>query len=408
VPELPAEPSTGNGLVSKSNPVLVTKQADLVALLGRLRQAGEFAYDSEFIGEETYTPVLCLVQIATTTEVALVDPLSSEIDLGPFWELLCDEGVVKIVHAGQQDVEPVVRLTGDRPRGVFDTQLAAGFVGLTYPVSLAKLASELVGARLAKSMTFTQWDARPLTATQLRYAADDVRYLPAMRAELMSRLRATGNVARAESEFEALCQPEQYRFDPNTYIYRVRGSGSLSPNQARVLRELVVWRDGAARRADVPARTLVRDDVLIDLSRQPVKSLDKLGRTRGLPRPVEAQHGQQIVEATLRGLAAGPVPGFAQEKGDDPTPSHKFIADVFWSAVQSLCHAHGIDPALATSRGDVGKLVFCHLTGRAVPEDLRLMSGWRRELLTDPLLKMLDGEADLRIHWHAGQARVDR
>lgn len=383
-------------LITRGGPLLIERQADLLALLDRLRAAGSFAYDSEFIGESTYTPKLCLVQIATTTEVALVDPLSPDIDLTPFWALLCDESVEKIVHAGQQDVEPVVRLTGDRPRGIFDTQIAAGFVSLTYPVALSKLCLELLGARLAKSMTFTQWDARPLSATQLKYAADDVRYLPALRAALGERLEAAGHTAKATEEFDALCEPTQYRFDPNTYIFRVRGSGSLTPGQMRVLRELVIWRDGAAREADVPMRSYLKDEILVDLCRSPAKTADKLGKVRGLPRPVEIEHGQAIVAATLRGLSAPPVPGVEQEKADEPAPSLKFRADALWTAAQAICHAVGIDPMMGTSRQEIGRLTYAMAAGKPTPDDLRLLAGWRKTLLGDRLTKVLAEGGDAR------------
>lgn len=391
-------------LVFRGPPELVQTQDALEALLGRLRAAGSFAYDSEFIGEASYTPKLCLVQIATTTEVALVDPLA-RVDLTPFWKLLCEPGVEKIVHAGQQDVEPVVRLTGGGPGNVFDTQIAAGFCGLTYPVALAKLVGELIGAKLGKSMTFTQWDARPLSQTQLRYAADDVRYLPALRTELVRRMKLRGHFERAKVEFEALCEPTQYQFDPNRYIHRVRGSSSLTQNQMRVLRELVVWRDGAARRADLPARAFLKDEVLVDLSRSPVKSVDRLENVRGLPRPVEMQEGDAIVAATERGLVAPPVPGLVEERNDEPTPSQKFQADALWSACQALCHSEGIDPQLVTSRQELGKLAYAAASGRAVPADVSLMTGWRREVVGDRLVEMLGAGGEVRMCWSGGVPR---
>lgn len=398
-PAHPPEAALDHDLVFRGPPTLITAQRDLSALVERLKAAGSFAYDTEFIGEATFTPKLCLIQIATTTEVALIDPLAQGLDLMPIWKLLCDGSVEKVLHAGQQDVEPVVRLTGDRPRAVFDTQIAAGFVSMTYPVALAKLAHELLGVRMAKSMTFTQWDARPLSSTQLKYAADDVRFLPAIRAELARRLEAGGHTARARDEFEALCEPTQYVFDPNTYIFRVRGSGSLTPNQLRVLRELVVWRDAAARAADVPARAYLKDEILVDMSRSPVKTAEKLSKVRGLPRPVEHEHGAALLAATARGLTAPPIPGVEAEKNEDPGPSLKFKADKLWTAAQVICHNRGIDPMLATSRTDIGKLTYAVLTGKPLPSDLRVLQGWRRSLVGDALLAMLNHGGEVGMRW---------
>jgi ribonuclease D len=134
------------------------------------------------------------------------------VDLTPFWELLCDPAVEKIVHAGDQDVEPVVRHLNRSPANFFDTQIAAGFCALPYPVSLSKLVMELTGAKLGKGLTFTHWDQRPLSPMQLRYAADDVRYLPAVRAELGRRLEKSHHAGWAKEECEALCDASQYRF----------------------------------------------------------------------------------------------------------------------------------------------------------------------------------------------------
>jgi ribonuclease D len=406
-PETPsAQRHALSHLICRSAPELITTQDALLALLGRLRQAGSFAYDSEFIGEATYTPKLCLVQIATAREVALIDPLSPEIDLAPFWSLLAEESVEKVVHAGQQDIEPVVRYTNDRARSIFDTQLAAGFLAMTYPVALSKLALEVLGARLGKSMTFTQWDARPLTSTQLKYAADDVRYLPALRKVLGDKLAAAGHEARARAEFDALCEPDQYRFDPNTYIHRVRGSGSLTPNQLRILRELVIWRDAAAREADVPPRAYLKDEILVDMSKSPVKTKDKLAKVRGLPRPVEKDHGDAIIAAVLRGQAAPPVPGVETDKLDEPTPTLKFKVDSLWTAAQAICHAQGIDPMLGTSRQEIGKLIYPLATNKQPSPDLRILQGWRKDLIGDPLIQMFQSTLSLNLTWKDGLPRT--
>src|SRR5439155_3723372 len=163
VPDLPG--------VSRADATLITTDAGLAGLLDGLRAAGSFAYDSEFIGELTYVPKLCLVQVATTDRVALIDPLAG-VDLKPFWEIIADESVEKIVHAGQQDVEPVIRHLGREAKNVFDTQIACGFIGMAYPVALSKLVAELIGATLGRGLTFTHWDRRPPAAGHLRYAAE--------------------------------------------------------------------------------------------------------------------------------------------------------------------------------------------------------------------------------------------
>jgi len=214
-------------LVPKGAAELVADNAALAALIAHLREAGQFAYDSEFIGELTYFPKLCLIQVASSTRIGLIDPLA-KMDLKPFWELLADPAVEKIVHAGQQDIEPVSRNLGQAASNFFDTQVAAGLAGLPYPLSLSKLVAATTGAKLGKGLTFTHWDQRPLSDVQLRYAADDVRYLPRVRAELGDRLERLGHFAWAKQECESLCDTTLFRFDPRTQYLRVRGRRRFS------------------------------------------------------------------------------------------------------------------------------------------------------------------------------------
>ena len=165
-------------MVPPGTPDPITSPKDLLAMVEHVRAVGTFAYDTEFIGEETYFPHLCLVQLATSEQVFLVDPLAIE-DLSPIWDLIADPAVLTLVHAGQQDLEPVYRLMNSTAANVIDTQVAAGFAGFPYPCSLNRLILAQVGAKLGKGMTFTHWDKRPLSSMQRRYAADDVR-LPAV------------------------------------------------------------------------------------------------------------------------------------------------------------------------------------------------------------------------------------
>ena len=386
-------------LVPRGHAALITTDADLAALIGRLRAAGVFAYDSEFIGELSYHPKLCLVQVASAAEVALVDPIA-DVDLKPFWELLADPAVEKIVHAGPQDVEPVVRHLGRGACNVFDTQIAAGLAGFPYPVSLGKLTLELTGAKLGKGLTFTHWDQRPLSNQQLRYAADDVRYLPRLHAELKARLERSGHLPWAVEECTGMCQPALYRFDPDVQWLRIKGAGSLDAKHAGVLRQLVIWRDQAARETDVPPRAFLRDEILVDMARSPIRSVDKLERVKGLPRPVEAQYGQTIVEATTRGLADPPA-NMPDGNGQEPPPTDKYKADALLAAAQAIGFAKGIDPALVGSRADFTELYY-RLRDGVEPDGLRVMTGWRRAAIGGDVVALYHGGKAFGFRWGNG------
>ncbi|HEX8524258.1 MAG TPA: ribonuclease D [Tepidisphaeraceae bacterium] len=383
---------------------MVASDHSLRELIAHLRDSKTFAYDSEFIGELTYLPKLCLIQVATTSRIALIDPLAG-LDLMPFWELLGDDSVEKVVHAGDQDVEPVGRHLGRPAANVFDTQLAAGFIGMAYPVALLKLVHEIIGIKLGKGLTFSHWDQRPLSAMQLRYAADDVRYLPALRTKIGQKLDAMGHMHWAREEFDNLCDVKLYQFDPETHYLRVRGATSLSGQQLAVLKELTVWRDAVARAHDVPPRAFLKDELLVDLSRNPVKDVQKLGRVRGLPRPVEAAHGAEIVAATLRGLSTSPA--HLPPVRPEPTPTERFRADALWAAAQCLCIGQSLDPALVTSRQEIGDFYRYLCRGGKEP-NIGLLKGWRRSAVGDPLREMVSEGKAITLDWSDGSLRAQR
>ena len=344
----------------------------------------------------TYIPKLCLIQVASTERVGLIDPLAG-LDLAPFWDLLCDPTVEKIVHAGQQDIEPIFRNRGKAAANLFDTQICAGFIGLVYPAALSKLVLQLVGAKLGKGLTFTHWDQRPLSAMQLRYAADDVRYLIALREMLDQQLKKLNHSEWARIECESLCDPTQYGFNPKTHYLKVRGGNSLPARQQVVLQQLTIWRDGCARDHNVPARTFLRDEILLDLARNPVKTVDKLQRIRGLPRPVEQSHGADIVTVTARGLAM-PVGDLPVQRDVEPTPQQRFRADALFAAFLCLCAGQSIDPSLIASRQEVGELFRAISAGESL-ESHGLLTGWRREAAGQALVDLIEGKLQMQLSW---------
>jgi len=383
-------------LIPKGAADVVTSDEALRQLVQHLRAAGIFAYDSEFIGELSYYPKLCLIQVATAQRVSLVDALAG-LDLSIFWQLIADPALEKIVHAGEQDLEPVHRLLGRPPANVFDIQVAAGLAALSFPAGLSKLVGEMLGVRLGKGFTFTHWDRRPLTGVQLSYAADDVRYLPALRRIVGERLEAMGHLQWAKEECASLCEASKFRFDPATAYLRLRGAASLHGRNAAVLRELVAWREMAAREHNSPPRSYLRDEILVDMARSPMSRLEELSRVKGLPRPVEEEEGPRIIEAIARALAM-PVEQLPEVEKVEEAAGERFLVDSLWSAVQAWCHGQSVDPAVVSSRAEIAR--FCRKSrngGDAA--DLRLMTGWRRKLVGDLLETFLKDQRAIRLHW---------
>lgn len=375
-------PILAHPLASAEPPTLVTTGAGLAEMAAHLEAAGAFAFDSEFIGERSYEPLLCLVQVATPARVFLVDPLAS-LDLSALWELIVSPSIEKIVVAGQQDFGPAVQRTGRPPANILDVQIAAGFVQAEYPRSLAKLLAEFVGATLGKAHTFTHWDHRPLSAEQVRYAADDVRYLPAARDAVGKRLAELGRTAWAKEECAAALEDlAMYLPAPETLYQRVRGRDRLRPRELAILRELAIVRDQGARQENVPTRSWVKDSILAAMARHPARKPADLAAIKGLPRPVELRYGPRIVEATARAMALPesqwptpePYEGAAMEGRVD-----KFLADI-----ARVCLERSIAPSLVASRKDVLRACLAARDGD-LADPPRLLRGWRKELLGDLL-----------------------
>jgi ribonuclease D len=362
--------------------VVVDTGPSLAEMVGELKAAGAFAFDSEFIGERSYEPLLCLVQAATARRVFIVDPLAG-LDLAGLWDLVVCPTVEKIVLAGQQDFGPAVQRTLRPPANIMDLQIAAGFVHVDYPLSLDRLLTEFVGVTLDKGGKFTHWDNRPLSAMQMRYAADDVRYLPAAREAIGKRLSELGRADWARQECAAALEDiSLYKPAPEALYLRVRQRERLRRRGLAVLRELAIWRDQAARQEDLPTRTLLKDGILVAMARRPAGSLADLGGYRGLPRPVESKYGRQIVEATARGLA---VP---EDQLPPPEPEEPWAlrarADRMWAGLTQFCLERSIAPSLVASRKEVGRACRAVATGQTVGQH-RLLRGWRKELLGDLL-----------------------
>ena len=386
-------------LVHRGEPELAATDEQLAQLLAKLRADGSFAYDSEFISELTYHPKLCLVQVASRSTLALIDPLAG-LDMTPFWELLADPSVIKIVHAGESDIEPVVRHLGRAAANVFDTQIGAGFIGLPYPLSLKKVVFELTGATLGRDLGFSNWEQRPLSPVQLRYAADDVRYLPAAHQQMLARLDALGHVRGAEEECTAACEIGRFGFNPDTHYLRVRGANLLSTRDQAVLRELTVWRDGAARLHDKPPRAFLKDDAMVELARERPGSMDQLAKVRSLPKAIAAAFGTDIIAAGTRTISRVQSPAAEPELG----AADKFRADALFAVLQCLCAGSRLDQGLVANRKELEQ--FYRHIAHGSGEPPALLRGWRRQAVGDLLRSFLEGHSSLAMAWEEGMLRA--
>jgi ribonuclease D len=365
-------------LVPQGEAPILTEQGPLDEFLAHIEARGAFCFDTEFIGEDSYEPHLCLVQLATAERIALVDP-QADLDIDGIWRLVGDPAVVTVVHAAQADMEFVVR-AGHAPHNLLDTQVAAAFAGLPYPISLQRLAQIALGVHMGKGLTFTRWDRRPLSGDQRAYAADDVRLGMALHAELSERLEASGFLGWAYEASLERCDPERYGFDLEAQLARLKGTRRLKTAEQRAaLRELVLARDRIARAEDQPVRATMKDEVLVAICESPPKNAEALAALRFMPRPIAARWGEEILAAVARGHASPEETRRGKRQRPD-SPAEEFAQERFWVALQHECLRRGISPALVGNRGQVQDWYRAAVSGDDAEEDI-LASGWRRELL---------------------------
>lgn len=385
---------------------LVADPERLRALVDRLAPASELALDTEFVWERTYRPLLAVVQVGARLPsgelvVAAVDALALPLD--PLLELLGDPSRGKLFHAGRLDLAILGRLLGRPLRPVFDTQRAAALVGFGGQIGYAALVEQLTGRRLEKGEQWSDWTRRPLRPEQLSYALDDVRHLPDVGAQLRALLEQTGRTRWAEEEMQDLYDPQSWA-DPaaGEEWLKVKAARTLPPRAQAVLRELAAWREESARARDLRPGFVIKDQVLLELSRRPPRHLDALRDVRGLHPGEVKRHGPELLAALRRGERAEPPP---------QPPRHKRRVDVS-SAVDLLkawmgqrAQAEGVASEVLATSAELLSLASSHARGDP-PPDLPVLSGWRRGLVGEDLLRLLRGQMALQVGPRARGLRV--
>src|SRR3954454_7269601 len=261
---------------------LITDSESLKSLCERLAKSPFVAVDTEFMRENTYWPDLCLIQIGDVDEAAAVDPKADGLDMTPLLDLLVNnEEVLKVFHAGSQDIEIIYNITGKTPHPLFDTQIAAMALGLGEQVGYSNLVESLIGKSLDKGARFTDWGRRPLDRRQIDYAIGDVTHLAALFPKMLERLRRTGRGQWLDEEMERLTDPANYENDPALAWKRVRVS-SRKPEVLGRLKALAAWREQEARGKNLPRGRIMKDETLADVAAHPPAGQEALARVRGL------------------------------------------------------------------------------------------------------------------------------
>jgi ribonuclease D len=373
----------------------------LAELAAGARAAGRIAVDTEFMGEGRYRTLLCLIQLAipggagASGRIEVFDPLAEGLDGAPLAAVLADPEVEVVVHAGRQDIALLRRRFGAEVANVFDTQLAAGFAGLGAQSSYETLLAEVLGVRVAKSASFTRWDARPLSPEQRSYAREDVVHLLELAAELERRLTGLGRLQWAREECEPLERSSDER-DLETIFARLPRVRNLSASARPVARELAAWREQTAARQDRPVQSVLSDAALVEVAKRRPSSRSALEQIRGIGAGAARRRAEELLGVVEQAAARPP-----EEPAEEPRPPQPRAEDAPLIALgEALLRARAREAGLAyellAARAELQAIVAARREGNEEP-DVRTLRGWRRELVGEELLELLDGRVSLSV-----------
>jgi ribonuclease D len=352
------------------------------------------------VSERRYQALLCLAQVAVPdpgvrdgVRTEVLDPLEDELDAAPLAAVLADPAVELVVHAGRQDVAILRRSWATEVKNVFDTQVAAGFLGFGNQEGYESLVRKVLRVRLKGSEGFTRWDRRPLTAQQLEYAGDDARLLLALGDELERRLVELERLDWAREECRALEEVSDER-DPDRVYERLPRLGRLSERGRAIARELVEWREEAARRMDRPAGFVLPDQALTELARRGPSNREGLEQIRGLPPQTLHRRGDRLLQAIERGRRRTPPPPPAEPPARDPADAP--LVSLAQALVRQRSMEAGVAVELIATQSELSALVNALRRGED-SDRLRVTRGWRRELVGEELRELVAGRRSLAV-----------
>ena len=370
---------------------MITTTSELAALCEVLAKSEYVAVDTEFLREQTFWPLLCLIQLAGPDAEAVVDPLSPGLDLTPFYQLMADTSVVKVFHAARQDIEIIFLKAEIVPTPVFDTQVAAMVCGYGDSISYVNLVKKTTSIDLDKSSRFTDWSRRPLSDKQLDYALADVTHLRDVYQRLKQTLEKTGRTPWLQEEMEVLTSPATYDAKPENawqrLKLRVKGRKSLA-----VLIELAAWRERLAQSLDVPRGRVLRDDALYDIANQLPASADSLGQLRTLSDGfARSQRAKEIVDVVKAGLARDPKTLPQIERNEALSAEASATLELLKVLLKAAAAEHGVAPRIIADSDDLEQLATSD------EANILALQGWRRTLFGDAALKLKRGELALTL-----------
>lgn len=374
----------------------ITDQVDFEAFLSRAIKSDAVAIDTEFIRDTTYWPRLCLLQMAIKDEFVLVDPFS--VDITSIRELLSNDTIMKVFHSPRQDIEILRHKTGVLPKPLFDTQVAAAFVGYTIQVGYGHLVHKELGVKLKKGDSFSDWSMRPLSKSQLRYAADDVTYLLDLYYKMSNELKDNDRLKWVFEDIdEKFLQVNIYDILPEERYKKLRRLNSLKPKQLSIALEVTAWREREAMKINTPRKWVLKDDEIIEICKKPADTINKLFSLRGLKQKLSMDQAREITEAVKKGLAKKEYPQIndTQEcpyKVRDLTNSKiDSEVDLMCALIRLRAKQYKIAPQILSTNSDLNKIAH------GCREGIDTLSGWRKNIVGNELIDLMEGKKALAI-----------
>lgn len=368
----------------------IADQENLVAFVERAMQSSVLAIDTEFLREKTYYAKLCLIQLATDDETAIVDPFAVT-DLSVLAPVLQNENVMKLFHAGSQDLEILLREVGVLPCPLFDTQVAAALLGHTQQIGYAALVHAECGVTLKKIDSFTDWSRRPLSESQLDYAQDDVAYLPRMYERMRAELVKLGRLSWLDRDFEEMCDPAKYATNERERYRRLKRVSQLSRRQLSAAREVAAWRELEAQRRDIPRKWVVTDEQIVEACKREARSIDELFMVRGLSDRLSTKDARTVVALMTSALDAAPSTWPEPDRCGKNEPNVDAQLDLMTALVRLRARESGVAFPTLASHDDLARVA------RGYRDGIDLLRGWRRTLVGEELLELLEGKLSLAL-----------
>ena len=377
------------------NPQFITTPEQLQKLCVDLKRSTLIAFDTEFVAEDSYRPELCLVQVATDDQLAIIDPLECG-SLDEFWQLMLDPQRKTIVHSGREEILFCFRSTGKLIPALFDIQVAAGFLGLDYPASYGNLVQRFTGKLLDKEETRSDWRRRPLTARQLQYASQDVRDLPAIYRLLSSQLENLDRLSWLEEELE-IRQADLASTERQEQWHRMSGIHSLNGHALTVARALWLWRDSQAQKRNLPPRRILRDDLLVELARRGTSDVKRISSLRGM----EHRHLKAAIDEIaqiIHQAKEAPLPKWPRRTKFGSGQPSGMLTQYLGAALAYICKTKKIAPSIVGTADDLRDFVLYRSENRLQDiEPPSLLVGWRASIVGRYLDDLLAGKIGLAL-----------